>query len=85
MIQQTKMTRFDLFDPILLALLGGWWWVLVCRWWVVVGWWWVVVGGLVGWVCYWLLMDIKAIPGHTVDIMMSEAHLKCHRPRIRAR
>ena len=23
--------------------------------------------------------------GHKVDIMMSEAHLNCHRPRIRAR
>ena len=31
------MTRFDPFDPVLLALLGDGWWVLVCGRWVVVG------------------------------------------------
>ena len=31
---------------------------------------------------YW--MDTKEITGHRVDIMMSEAHLKCHQPRISA-
>ena len=33
------------------------------------GWW------LVGWVGYWIQMDTRGIPGHTVDIMMGEAHL----------
>lgn len=34
------------------------------------------------------LQDVNGcerIPGHTVDIMMSKAHLKYHWPRIRAR